>query len=59
MNTAALEESRAMLSVIEARRTSVEEEASSVRDEIHTIELAIKDERRTHDDSLRSTHDVN
>ena len=57
MNTAALEESRAMLSVIEARRTSVEEEASSVRDEIHTIELAIKDERRTHDDSLRSTHE--
>jgi chromosome segregation protein len=52
-----LEGLREVLGVLEARREAVERDVSSLRDEIHAIELAIKDRRRTHDDALRSVHE--
>ncbi|MEW6510522.1 MAG: chromosome segregation protein SMC [Bacteroidota bacterium] len=57
-NLRQLDELREVLSGVEARRTAVEGEAATLRDAIHAAELAIKDQRRVHDDSLRSTHDV-
>lgn len=49
---------REALTVIEGRRESVEAEAATDRDRMHAIELSIKDQRRTHDESLRSSHEV-
>ncbi|HUI64195.1 MAG TPA: AAA family ATPase, partial [Bacteroidota bacterium] len=46
------------LTAIEARREAVEKESVEVREAIHAIELAIKDQRRTHDDALAALHDV-
>lgn len=40
------------------RRKSVDEEYSSKRNQMHEIELKIKDERRLHDDSLGVTHEL-
>jgi chromosome segregation protein len=56
-NSRILESLHQELSVVEAQRTRAEEASSEVRDEIHRIELAIKDQRRTHDDSMRLTHE--
>ncbi len=53
----ALEELKEVLGVVGARREAVERETSGLRDEIHAIELAIKDRRRTHDDALRTVHE--
>jgi len=53
-----LGELRAALTVIEARREGVENEAAADRESMHAIELSIKDQRRTHDESLRSSHEV-
>ena len=49
---------REELATIEERRTSVEQESEHVRNEIHRIELKIKDERRHHDDSLKAVHEL-
>jgi chromosome segregation protein len=57
-NTRMLEQQRGELEALEAARSSVELEANTVRDEIHRIELKIKDERRTHDDSLKAVHEL-
>ncbi|MBI4535547.1 MAG: chromosome segregation protein SMC, partial [Ignavibacteriae bacterium] len=57
-NAGALEVLRRQLEVIEQRKTTVEEESTKARNEIHRIELRIKDERRLHDDSLKSVHDL-
>ncbi|HXX65473.1 MAG TPA: AAA family ATPase, partial [Bacteroidota bacterium] len=54
---AALRELADVMSVIEERQRSVEGESSAVRDQMHAIELAIRDRRRTHDDTLRSSHE--
>lgn len=57
-NGRVLGELRAALTVIEARREGVENEAAADRESMHAIELSIKDQRRTHDESLRSSHEV-
>ena len=49
---------REELAAVEERRKAVEEESSSARESTHGLELAIKDQRRTHDESLRVAHDV-
>jgi chromosome segregation protein len=56
-NSLVLESLHQELAGVEARRTREEEAASGVREEIHRIELAIKDQRRTHDDSMRLMHE--
>ncbi|HET6274132.1 MAG TPA: chromosome segregation protein SMC [Bacteroidota bacterium] len=43
---------------LEERKTAVEQEATHVREEMHRIELKIKDERRSHDDSMQAVHDL-
>jgi chromosome segregation protein len=52
---AALGETMARL---DERRAAVEQEAARIRDEMHRIELKIKDERRSHDDSMQAVHDL-
>jgi chromosome segregation protein len=49
---------RSGLEDLEHARTSVEEEAVSVREETHQRELRIKDHRRIHDEALRLAHDT-
>lgn len=44
--------------VLEETRSAIEAESTHVRDEIHRIELKIKDERRHHDDSMKATHEL-
>jgi chromosome segregation protein len=56
-STRSLEGLREVLGVVGARREAVEQETAGIRDEIHAIELAIKDRRRTHDDALRTVHE--
>jgi chromosome segregation protein len=56
-STRTLEGLREVLAVVGARREAVEQETAGIRDEIHAIELAIKDRRRTHDDALRTVHE--
>ncbi len=57
-NGTALERLRQELASLEGNRSAVEQESAGIRDSIHTLELEIKDQRRTHDDSLRNAHDV-
>jgi chromosome segregation protein len=49
---------RTELAVREEHRTAKEKEAADVRNEIHSIELRVKDERRSHDDSMEKAHDL-
>jgi len=56
-NARGLDEGRAALAVVEERRAAVELEGGEIREQIHAIELAIKDRRRTHDDTLRTHHE--
>ena len=56
-STRTLDGLREVLAVVGARREAVERETSVIRDEIHAIELAIKDRRRTHDDALLAVHE--
>jgi chromosome segregation protein len=56
-NSRVLESLHQELAIVEERRTQAEEASSQVREEIHRIELAIKDQRRTHDDSMRLSHE--
>ncbi len=53
-----LEGMRAELARLEAARSSVETETTTLRDTMHGLELKIKDERRHHDDSLKATHEL-
>ncbi|HEX9655918.1 MAG TPA: chromosome segregation protein SMC [Bacteroidota bacterium] len=43
---------------LEEKKRQVEEEASGTRSEMHGIELRIKDERRSHDDSMKAVHEL-
>ena len=54
----ALDLLRAELGSLDERRTAAEAEAARVRDEIHSIELRLKDERRRHDESMKTGHDL-
>lgn len=49
---------REELSRLEARKTAVEQENIHLRDEMHRIQLRIKDERRSHDDTLKVVHEL-
>jgi len=46
------------LSILEHRRAEVEQETGTQRNAIHAAELRIRDQRRVHDDALRSLHDT-
>ena len=56
-NSRVLESLHQELAGVEVRQAQEEEASSRVRDEIHRIELSIKDQRRTHDDSMRVSHE--
>ncbi len=47
---------RKELASLEARRNDAEAAAMVARDEIHRVELGIKDQRRSHDESLQVLH---
>jgi chromosome segregation protein len=55
---ASLESLRAELGTLEERRSAVESESNRVRDETHRIELKLKDERRRHDESVKTAHEL-
>ncbi len=57
-NSSALADLGSELGLLEEKKAAVEEESSHAREEIHRIELKIKDERRHHDDSLKATHEL-
>jgi chromosome segregation protein len=40
------------------RRTSIEAEYNAKREQLHSVEISIRDERRQHDDSLGAMHDL-
>ena len=46
------------LGILETKRVAAENEATRAREEIHELELRIKDERRHHDDSMQATHEL-
>ena len=46
------------LSLLERHRAEVEQETGTQRNAIHAAELRIRDQRRVHDDALRSLHDT-
>ena len=56
-NSVVLDGLRAELVTLEAAKAAVDEESHQVGEEIHSIELAIKDQRRTHDESLKQVHE--
>ncbi len=47
---------RTALAALEARRNDAEAAAMVAREEIHRVELGIKDQRRSHDESLQVLH---
>ncbi len=49
---------RAEFEIIEREKKEIEGSYSSRRNELHQIELRIKDERRLHDDSVSATHEL-
>ncbi|MGA9120673.1 MAG: chromosome segregation protein SMC [Bacteroidota bacterium] len=51
-----LDRLRQELAALEGRRNEAETAAMSAREEIHRAELEIKDQRRTHDESLQILH---
>jgi chromosome segregation protein len=57
-NRAVLDDLRRELQELEAGRAVCEADAVSVRDEIHAVELRIKDLRRAADDLVRTMHDA-
>jgi chromosome segregation protein len=57
-NTRALRVLQDELTVLENRKKAVEDQVVHTREEIHRIEMAIKDARRQHDDSLEAMHDL-
>ena len=46
------------LAILEGRKKGIEDQVVQTREEIHRIEMAIKDERRRHDDSLEAMHEL-
>ena len=46
------------LQEIDQKRHDVEEELHTTREDTHQIEMKIRDERRQHDDSLQTMHDL-
>jgi chromosome segregation protein len=46
------------LSVLDSRKLNVERENLHLREEMHRIQLKVKDERRTHDDAMKAVHDI-
>jgi chromosome segregation protein len=46
------------MTTLEARTTEVERENLHAREEMHRIQLKIRDERRSHDDTLKIVHDL-
>jgi chromosome segregation protein len=57
-NAASLSALTEEMKLLEARKIAVEDESVHAREEIHRIELKIKDERRHHDDSMKATHEL-
>jgi chromosome segregation protein len=57
-NLAALDALRLELGELEGARAVCEADAVAIRDEIHAVELRIKDLRRTADDLVRTMHDA-
>lgn len=57
-NSVLLRELQTELSRVEAEKSVVDGNATGIRNEIHQIELRIKDDRRQHDDSLKAAHDL-
>jgi chromosome segregation protein len=57
-NAASLAALTEEMKLLEARKIAVEDESAHAREEIHRIELKIKDERRHHDDSMKATHEL-
>lgn len=53
-----LDELRNAYEDMERSRASLEDNAGNIRAHIHEIELKIKDERRSHDDSLKAAHEL-
>jgi chromosome segregation protein len=49
---------RSEFDVMDRQKKEIEQTYSSRRNELHRIELKIKDERRLHDDSLATAHDL-
>ena len=57
-NRQELEQLQQDLALLESHRAEVEQETARQRDEIHAAELRIRDQRRAHDDSLRTLHEI-
>jgi chromosome segregation protein len=57
-NSVTMAELNEELARLRDARRAVESESHNTREEIHRIELKIKDERRHHDDSLKATHEM-
>lgn len=57
-NTATLTIMRGELAVVESQKKAIEKEFTRIREEIHRIDLKIRDERRRHDDSLKASHEL-
>lgn len=57
-NATVLEALMQELSVLDSRKTGVESESRHIREEMHRIELRVRDERRTHDDTLKAVHEL-
>lgn len=57
-NSAILEVMQRELNELGERRTAVEQESTRIREGTHGLELKIKDERRSHDDSLKAVHEL-
>jgi len=49
---------RSVYTLIEARKKEIEQAYGEKRDEMHRIELKMKDERRLHDESVTHTHEL-
>ncbi len=45
-------------SFLESRKATVEKENLHVREEMHRIQLKIRDERKTHDDAMKAVHEL-
>jgi chromosome segregation protein len=53
-----LEELKTVLNQFETKKREIDEEYSQKREAIHQVELKIKDDRRVHDDTLKTHHDL-
>jgi len=53
-----LEELREEYKLLDEQKAQIEQNYSTYRNELHQLELKIKDERRLHDDSVSITHEL-